>query len=313
MSRTARAYLLGLFLWAVSFIIALKTGAVYNPDHSIVFQLRLPRAILSTAIGMGLSVSGATLQALFSNPLCEPYTLGISSGAALGAVLGISLGLEWTFIGVSLSSFLGAVSFAFILYVLSTRRSADNTILLLAGVMLGLVGSSLVALWMTFSDPKGVQAAVTWLMGDLYHSRLQGSVLSLAFSLVLCMALWCNWQKLDAFLMGEESAKALGVSVKRVRGFLIFLVSLLVAVCVSSAGSIGFIGLIIPHWVRKMTGSMHFQLIPLCAIWGAAALTLADALARWVARPYEIPVGVITALIGAPLFLWIMLNRRQTA
>lgn len=306
-----RAYLLGLLSWALSLFLALKFGAVDELDVEVIFQLRMPRAILASAIGMGLAVAGAALQALFANPLCEPYTMGISSGSALGAVLGITLGLNWTFAGLTGTAFLGALCFASILYFLSLSIARENLTLLLAGVMLGFLGSSLVALWMAMADANGIQGAMFWLLGDLSRARVFGSSVAFVFVAVLSFAVWTQWRSLDALLMGEEGALALGISVTRVRRRIILLTSLLVGACVSAGGMIGFIGLVVPHFVRHLVGSLHFRLIPLAAIWGATALTLADVLARMLARPYEVPVGVVTALIGAPLFLWVMLKRRR--
>jgi len=306
-----RGYFLGLLAWLIAFIAALQLGAVDQVDFEVVTQLRLPRALLASAIGMGLSVAGAALQALFTNPLCEPYTLGISSGSAVGAVIGAALGLQWSAGGLAAPAFLGAFVFAGILYLISFRPGAGNLTLLLAGVMLGFLGSSIVALWMALADAQGLHGALFWLMGDLSRARLDGSIISLISAVGLIFLIWIRWKELDALLMGEEDAMSLGVSVAASRRKLILLTSLLIGLCVSGGGMIGFVGLVVPHFARKFAGALHIRLIPLCAIWGAAALTLADTLARIVARPYELPVGVVTALVGAPLFLWIMLGRRE--
>ena len=276
-------------------------------------QLRLPRIILATAVGMGLAVSGAALQALFTNALCEPYTLGISSGSALGAVVGASLGLQWSIAGIALPSFAGALLFMGILYLISLKPGSSSTTVLLAGVMLGFLGSSLVALWMALSDANGIQGALFWLLGDLSRARLNGALFSLALVLVFTFFIWRRWRELDALLMGEEGALALGVAVPKIRREVILLTSLLIALCVSGAGMIGFIGLIVPHFVRSLSGSLHRRLLPLTAIFGAGALVYSDVIARVVARPYELPVGVITALIGAPMFLFIMLRKGNSS
>jgi iron complex transport system permease protein len=292
-------------------MVALKLGAVPDAGIELVTQLRLPRVLLASAVGMGLAVSGAALQALFANPLCEPYTLGISSGSALGAVLGASLGLQWNFAGLAGSAFAGALVFALVLYLISLRPGTGNLTLLLAGVMLGFLGSSLVALWMALADANGLQGAMFWLMGDLSRARLNGAVVSGGLSLALTFAIWSRWHDLDGLLLGEEGAAALGVPVAAARKRLIVLTSLLIGLCVSGGGMIGFVGLIVPHFLRRFAGSLHRVLLPLCAIWGAGALTLADGFARVVARPYELPAGVVTALVGAPLFIWIMMWRKD--
>ncbi|MCM2322246.1 MAG: iron ABC transporter permease [Oligoflexia bacterium] len=310
---TARAVVLGFVAWAVVFALALQMGAIPDADLQIVTQIRLPRALLASFVGMGLAVSGAALQALFTNPLCEPYTLGVSSGAALGAVIGTTLRLDWIVSGIAGTAFVGALLFAGILYLVSLHSGRGNMILLLAGVLLGFVGSSLVALWMAFSDASGVQGAMFWLMGDLSRARLSGGVFTAGAVLSLTLLIWRRSHELDALLMGEEDAMALGIPVRTARKKLIFLTSLLVGVCVSAAGMIGFIGLVVPHFVRRFAGALHMTLLPLAALWGAVVLTAADAIGRTVGGAQELPVGVITALVGAPVFLWIMLRKREIA
>jgi iron complex transport system permease protein len=180
--------------------------------------------------------------------------------------------------------------------------------LLLAGVMLGFLGSSLVALWMAVADANGIQSAMLWLLGDLSRARLQGALFSLLGSVMISFAIWTRWRELDALLMGSDDALSLGVSVSSARRRLIVLVSILIGICVSGSGMIGFVGLVIPHFARRWVGSLHLRLLPLCGLLGAMALTLADCIGRIIAKPYDLPVAVITALIGAPLFLWIMLR-----
>jgi iron complex transport system permease protein len=304
---------LALVFWAVAALIALRTGSVADASADIILKLRLPRVVLAGAVGMGLAVAGAALQALFTNPLCEPYTLGISSGSALGAVLGVTLGLEGALAGVSAPAFLGALVFSLVLYAFSLRPGTGNLTLLLAGVMLGFLGSSLVALWMALADANGIQSATLWLMGDLSRARLPGAVFTLAAVLLLTAALWWRWRELDALLMGEDGAASLGIDVRRARRGLVLLTSLLIGACVSGSGMIGFLGLVVPHFVRARAGALHRAVIPLCALWGGGVLTAADAVSRTVVRPYELPVGVVTALVGAPLFLWIVLRQGRQA
>jgi iron complex transport system permease protein len=162
---------------------------------------------------------------------------------------------------------------------------------------------------MAVADSNGLQAALFWLLGDLSRARLQGALFSFGAVLLVSGVLWLRWRELDALLLGEEAAASLGLDVASSRRKLVLITSVLVSLCVSAAGMIGFVGLVIPHFCRRLTGALHLRLLPLCAIWGAATLTLADALARAIARPFEIPVGVVTALIGAPVFLWILLGR----
>jgi ABC-type Fe3+-siderophore transport system permease subunit len=176
--------------------------------------------------------------------------------------------------------------------------------------MLGFLGSSLVALTLALSDPNSVSSAMYWLLGDLSRARLAGAAGALVGSVVLSFLIWTRWRELDALLTGEESAMAIGVSVTQARRRIVVLSSLLIGLCVAGAGMIGFIGLVIPHFVRRFSGSLHLTLLPLCALWGAAALTFSDAVGRAVLRSGELPVGVVTALIGAPIFLWVITQRR---
>jgi ABC-type Fe3+-siderophore transport system permease subunit len=251
-----------------------------------------------------------------SSVICEPYTLGVSSGSALGAVLGAALGLEWMVAGLAGTAFVGALIFTWILYIISRRASSqgsNNLTLLLAGVMMGFLGSSLVALTMAISDSRGVQGAIVWLLGDLSRARLSGAVFSSLSVFGLGLAIWNHRKELDALLMGEEQAATLGVNVISARKRIVVLVSLMIAVSVAAGGMIGFVGLIVPHFVRRICGSLHFHLLPLAAIWGATVLILADVIARVAAAPYELPVGAVTAVLGAPLALWVILQRRGGA
>lgn len=303
----------GILAWFFAFFLCLHVGSTADANSEIIWQLRFPRVLMATAIGMGLSIAGALLQALFTNPLCEPYTLGVSSGASLGAVLGAWIGLPLVAGGLTGSAFFGALAFGFILYGISLRSVSTHSALLLAGVMLGFLGSSLVALVMAFSDPNGIQGALFWILGDLSRARTDGSLLSLGLILILSFFAWTQWRSLDALLLGEENALALGVNVPRARRLLLVLSSLLIGICVSGGGMIGFVGLVVPHFCRRMVGSMHRTLLPICGVYGALTLSVADALTRSLAHPYELPVGVMTALLGAPAFLWILLGRREPA
>lgn len=310
-SRTVRAYLLGLSFWLVSSIVALNLGSVKDAPFDLILEVRFPRVLLASVVGAGLSLAGAVLQVLFSNPLCEPYTLGISSGAALGAVLGLSLGLNWMIAGVAGSAFLGSVIFGGLLYLISFKSRRGSVTLLLGGVMLGFLGSSLVALWLALSDSNGIQSAIAWLFGDLSRSRLQGALFSVGTVAGLGVWIWSHGQKLDALLLGEEGAAAVGIDVPSLRRKMVLLISLLVGLCVSAGGMIGFVGLMVPHFARKWVGSLHCSLLPLCAIWGASILTTADCLSRTLVSPYELPVGVVTAILGSPCFVWIMYKRQE--
>lgn len=311
-SKKIRIYVLSILIWISALILALEFGAVSHIEFETILETRLPRALLASTLGAGLAISGAALQALFVNPLCEPYTLGISSGSALGAVLGASLGLDWMFAGLAGSAFLGAIVFAGILYIVSLRPQSTNITLLLTGVTLGFLGNSWVTLWIAMSDGNGVQSALVWLFGDISRARVKGVSYILCGMTILSLLVWAQWRRLDALLLGEEGALALGVDVRWIRRHLIVLTSLIIGFAVSAGGMIGFVGLVVPHFIRRWVGSLHLHLIPLCGIWGAIILTLADVLSRVLIRPYELPIGVVTALFGAPVFLWIMLKRQES-
>lgn len=304
--RLLRVYIFALSCALLALLLSLRFGSVPDAETSLIVQLRLPRAILAAAVGMGLSVAGTALQALFSNPLCEPYTLGISSGSALGAVLGVGLGLASQISGLAPTAFMGAAVFAAILQIIARRSGSSGYSLLLSGVMLSFLGSSLVALWMALADSNGLQGAILWLMGDLSRARLGGSLFSFVSAAFLCLLIWTRSRDLDALLMGEETAASLGVEVSTIRRQVLLWTSLLIGLCVSGSGMIGFVGLVVPHFVRRITGALHLHLIPLVAIWGAVCLMLADTLARSLFSPLELPVGVVTALVGAPVFILLL-------
>lgn len=290
--------------------LSLRFGAS-DLTFSEILDLRLPRVLLALGVGAALSLSGAILQALFSNPLCEPYTLGISSGSALGAVMGATFGLGSSFYGFSPTAFLGGILFALVLDFFSSRRSVSKTGLLLSGVMLSFVGSSLVAVWMALADPSGIQGALVWLLGDLSRARLDGSIALLLVVLVISVRLIFTTRAYDALLMGEEVALSVGVNLQKMRREAILWSSVLTGLSVSSAGMIGFVGLLIPHLARRSKSALHRFVFPLSAMLGGAVLISSDLLARIAAKPYELPVGVVTSLIGAPAFLLIMLRARS--
>ena len=275
-------------------------------------ELRIPRLILAIAIGGGLSLSGVVMQTVLSNPLAEPYTLGIASGAALGAAIGTSLGLKISFFGLNVGAVVGALAILLILLKLVSKSSRESDSMILLGVMLSLTGASLLAIWMALADPMGVQSVNFWLLGDLSRVGLMPAIALLCLTLVLSGYFWFFSKKLDAFLFGENMAESFGVSREQTQKISILLVSILVGFCVSAAGMIGFVGLIVPHLVRRgLQTSRHFHLIPLSVIWGAVGLTLSDALARSVGEPHELPVGAVTAVVGAPVFISIFLRKKR--
>jgi iron complex transport system permease protein len=310
------AFSFGDLGWAglslLAFVIALSFGATEDLSWEWVRELRLPRAVLAFSIGAALSVSGALLQAFFKNPLCEPYTLGVSSGATLGAVIGATLGWSAsTFAGFAPGALFGALAFSAVLLLLSRARKVSQSTLLLCGVMLGFVGSSLVAVWMALADPAGIQSAIGWLLGDLSRAESANAYPALIGVAIAIGAIYFDHRSYDALLLGEEEASSLGVDVRRLRTRVILWSSLLVAFAVSVSGMIGFIGLVIPQLVRRTGSSLHRRVIPVGAIAGGAVLVLSDALARTLVAPHELPVGVVTSLAGAPLFIFLLVARTR--
>ena len=308
--KLIRFGMVSLGAWLITFLLCLKYGSVPLDDLDLLMQVRLPRVILAAALGVGLAVTGAALQALFNNPLCEPYTLGIASGSAWGAVMGLSILLPLGISGMNLSALVGAWIFCGILE-LSGRYLNQTAPLLLVGVMLGFFGNSVVGIWLSLTDSQGWTGALSWLYGDLSRARLQSSIVTAISVFSLSLLLWKEWRSMDALMLGEEKAQAMGIDVPRARRKIILLSSLIVSLCVSAGGMIGFVGLVIPHWVRRWMGSLHFSLIPYCMIWGGILLMLSDCVSRVVASPYELPVGIVTSLIGAPLFILLLVRRNR--
>jgi iron complex transport system permease protein len=307
--KAARILLPSIVLLAVIFAASLALGSIewseIEAQPSLLWELRGSRALLAVAVGGALAVSGALLQVLFSNPLCEPYTLGISSGAALGAVLAGSWGAHWIFEGVAIGSLAGSILFMLPLALLANRREVTGQSLLLAGVMLGFFGSSLVALVMALKASSGVAQALVWLLGDLSRASTFGAAASLVVTIAATLWMLRRHAELDTLLLGERPARAVGVEVDGLRREVLAISSILVAVGVATSGMIGFVGLMVPHLVRRQAGSLHRNVLPLSLVWGAMTVLLSDLLGRLLFVPREIPVGVITALIGAPVyFFW---------
>ncbi|MBC7385662.1 MAG: iron ABC transporter permease [Cryobacterium sp.] len=293
--------------WGVLFVVAvfasLGLGATRGLEWSLVKELRLPRTLLAFAVGAALSIGGTILQSLFKNPLCEPYTLGVSSGATLGAVIGSSLGLNTLFFGLSPSALVGALLFSGILWLVSRMRRLSSSTLLLVGIMLGFLGSSWVAVWMTLADPAGIQSALGWLLGDLSRAETTNALFMNGAVALIFLGVYRDHRGYDVLLMGEEEAVSVGLDLRAFRIKTILWTSLLVSVAVSLAGMIGFVGLIVPQLVRRSGSALHRRVLPLSALVGGTVLIIADTVSRTIAAPYELPVGVVTAIAGAPFFI----------
>jgi len=283
---------------------------------SIFWSLRLPRTLLAVLAGGALAMSGVGLQTLFRNPLAEPYTLGIASGAALGAVLALqfaTLGLPIGFPVVALAAFVGALAVAAVILGLAMSGYArEISTLLLAGIAISLSCSALVLFVQYMADLTKTFRMVRWMMGGLavvgYGEVLWLLPWVLGGAVILMLLRW----DLNLLITGEELAASRGVDLKRLRFGVLGIASAMVAALVAVTGPIGFVGLIVPHILRRWIGTDHLLLIPACLLGGGAFLALCDLGSRTVMAPAELPVGVLTALLGGPFFLWLLIATRNT-
>jgi iron complex transport system permease protein len=277
--------------------------------QTVLFELRLPRVLFAIIVGGALALSGAVMQALFRNPLAEPTLIGISSGASLGAVAALLFGFG-SVLATGLAGFTGAMVATVAAYLVG-RRMPGVAGLLLAGIAINAFALSVVSLLITFTSDTQFRSFAFWSLGSLTRASWSSLVWLLPWSVLLSLWLVMRWRVLNALLLGEREAQHLGFDLKRVRLELIFGICLLVGPLVAVTGGIAFIGLVMPHVVRLWLGADHRLLLPMSWMGGAAALLLADGLARLVLMPAELPVGVITSLVGGPFFLWLLLSRRN--
>jgi iron complex transport system permease protein len=290
------------------------TGGGDPVARDIVVQLRMPRVLLGVLVGGGLAIAGATFQALLRNPLAEPYILGISGGASVGAVLVLAFG--WVAAGswaLPLAAFAGALVAIVLVFRVATAtgRAMDVRVLLLAGVVVAAFFSACIAFILSISPARTVQSAVLWIMGSLAGATWRGVALTAVYTTPAVLLLIGLARPLNLMSIGEETAHHLGADVERVKRTALVVAALITASGVAVAGVIGFVGLVVPHAVRLLIGSDHRALLPLSFLAGAAFLTLADLAARLALSPTEIPIGVITAFIGVPFFL-VLLRRSLT-
>ena len=321
--------LVGSILYAITFgpsdlsigevwgVVANKLGLGPDPELSplrtaTVWQLRLPRVLLAAVAGAGLSLCGVIMQSLLRNPLAEPYLLGVSSGASTGAVLVLIAGLGGGVISFSAGAFVGSLG-AFALTLLLSRLAGGTTDkIVLAGIAVTQGFSALTSfIIMIGADANVTRGILYWLMGSFANVSWEEVALTVAVLgcfLVLTIGMASS---MDAFMFGEKEAVSLGVSVQRTRVVLLGCAALMTAVVVSSSGSIGFVGLVLPHISRMLVGSRHRGLLPVSALLGAIFLLWADTIARTLFAPLEVPVGVITALVGVPIFATILARTRK--
>ncbi|MGD9363866.1 MAG: iron ABC transporter permease [Desulfobacterales bacterium] len=279
--------------------------------QTIIWQIRFPRVLLAALVGATLSLGGLVFQALLRNPLAEPYILGISGGSAIGAIVGILLGLS-RFPGVSLTAFVGSLATLGLLLVMTTGQSIlRKESLLLSGVMVNAFCSAVILFLMSLAQDARLHNILFWLMGDLSVATMQ-QVGILAAMLFPCFILifWLS-HSMNLLLMGKELALTMGVNIKLVSLTLMITASFMVSATVSYCGLLGFIGLVMPHLLRLIWGSDHRVLVPACILGGGAFLAACDLLARTLPAQGEMPPGVITALVGAPLFIYLLKKSRR--
>lgn len=292
--------------------LALFRAFSLSPNERIILlTIRLPRIVLAFLVGGGLALSGAVLQGIFRNPLVDPYVLGVSSGAAFGAVVAILSGVYFGLFTVPLCAFWSALGTVLLVFRLAqVGRRMPLEVLLLSGLAVGFFFSALISLGI-FLSRENLHQVVFWTMGGFW-GRSWGNVwMVLPFFGVSVPVLLSFGRELNAFLLGEKVAESLGIDVERVKRLLLFLVALLTASCVAVSGVIGFVGLVVPHILRLLGFQDYREMLPLSLCAGGGVLLFADVLARSVVYPSELPVGVVTGLFGVPFFLYLLHQRKK--
>lgn len=285
-----------------------------NADAQIFFIARLPRTLAAAVVGGLLAAAGVVFQALLRNPLACPYTLGVSAGAALGAVLAITLNWSLPALGISAvpaAAFAGSVAAVGIVYALSQarHRGLSTTVLLLAGVTLNALLSALILFLQYFSSFTDIYRTLRWLVGDLDISSYGPLLAALPLGIIALVAFAWLARPLNLLSLGADHAESRGLDAVKAQRTAFFSASLATGAAVSIGGPIGFVGIIIPHFVRLLVGPDHRLVLPAATLFGAAFLVCCDVVARTILAPVQIPVGIITALIGGPFFLWLLVRR----
>ena len=320
---TFTAFAIAVMIWAptvgstpISLMRAFDRSIPWddNVDAQIFFVARLPRVLAGGLVGATLAAAGVVLQALLRNPLATPFTLGVSAGASLGAMLAVTLKLELSVLGITsipLASFAGSLAATAIVYALasSQRRGLSTNVLLLAGVTLNAFFSALILFVQYLADFAEALRAIRWMMGGLDVASYVPIVAALPLIVISFGAFAMMTRTLNLLSVGTEAAASRGVNIVGAQRLAFLSASLATGAAVSLGGPIGFIGIIVPHLVRLIVGSDHRIVLPASALFGAAFLVLCDLAARTMMSPLEIPVGVVTALIGGPFFLWLLVKR----
>jgi iron complex transport system permease protein len=292
-------------------VLAWVTGykSVDRTAWMILFKIRLPRILLAGLVGFALSLGGVVFQALLRNPLAEPFILGVSSGAAVGAIIGIVFGFGFS-LGVPLLSFMGALFTILLVMGIGSRYGGlESSALLLTGVIVNAFFTAVIMFFIATTSDSRLHSMLFWLYGDLSQSRYVQLSISLPLILVVSGIIYLFSRHLNLIVGGEDSALQMGVEVKLLKWISFLGISLMTGMVVSFSGIIGFVGLIVPHLMRMLLGPDHRLLIPASALGGAVFLIAADTVARTILSPSELPVGVITAFLGAPFFIYLLKQR----
>ena len=292
--------------------MAIETAG-QGPLHDIIWLLRLPRLVLAALVGMGLSVCGVIMQAVVKNPLADPYILGISSGASLGAtaaiLLGIGVALGENFVGIA--AFIGAFAMSLGVLFISNLGGRSNSVkLLLAGMALSAVCGAFSSFIVYFANNKeGMQTIAYWMMGSFAGAKWETLAVIGPIVLLAVLFFWTQSRMLNLMLLGDESALTLGTDLHIYRQIYLLVSSLIVGFVVYAAGMVGFVGLVVPHVIRMLVGTDHKKLIPVSAMTGAVFLVIADGLCRVIIPRTELPIGILISLIGAPCFVYLMIKK----
>jgi iron complex transport system permease protein len=306
---------MAMFLSLMIGSVSISPAGLFNPDFRGILVLRIGRIILAVSAGASLAVVGAILQGLLKNPLADPYILGISSGSGLGAVMAIISGFHLSFLGtlsIPFTAFIfGLCSIVFVYFLSKKGSRVGVEDLLLSGVIITSMFSGIIMFIVSATEREGLHSALWWLLGNtqIYDFRLLAVVV--AVSLVGIISSMPLARHLNLMSLGEEEAITMGIDTERIKLVFFIISSIMTAAVVSACGMIGFVGLIIPHIARKITGPDHRRLIPISALCGGAYLVLCDIIARRLTQPIELPIGVITAIVGGPFFIF-LLKRSKT-
>lgn len=288
-----------------------RNGTGDTMQAAIIWRIRLPRVLLAALVGAALSLGGLVFQALLKNPLAEPYILGISGGAAIGAIVGIILGLS-RIPGVSTTAFIGSLATLMLIIVMSAGRAVlVKDALLLSGVMVNAFCTAVIMFLLSMTQDARLHNIIFWLMGDLSASQIHHVGMLAAILLPCFIVIFLQSNRMNLLLLGSDMAASMGVQVRLVTLMLLVVTSLMISVTVSQCGLIGFVGLVIPHLLRLIVGPDHRVLVPACILGGGAYMVVCDLLARILPAQGEMPGGVITAMIGAPLFIILLRRSRQ--